>query len=64
MKKSKHENGFWSAPESQAVEVRASLAAASASNAAMSAAIAAVEGNRQCIQVPKRKSFDAEKAMF
>ena len=31
-------------------QVRASLAAASASNAAMSAAIAAVEGNRQCIQ--------------
>ena len=51
-KKSKHENGFWSAHES-AVEVRASLAAASASNAAMSAAIAAVEGNRECIQVPK-----------
>ena len=35
-------------------EVRASLAAASASNAAMSAAIAAVEGNRQCIHVPRR----------
>ena len=43
-----------------APEVRASLAAASASNAAMSAAIAAVEGNRQCIQALWRR--DASRA--
>ena len=35
-------------------KVRASLAAASASNVAMSAAIAAVEGHRQCMQASCR----------